>query len=205
MGASLDALDNSTGLKDACLELQKAVSDAGGIPTITSTLRTRAEQQFLWDRYQRGLSSLPAAPPGHSAHEWGWAFDMVVSPEQWQPSVGRLWAKWGGAYGGRRDPVHFELKGAGKLAYALGEQGYDPSGQAGQATPQTQTEIWALPKRWRTILYAGEDFGLSFVPGVNYVILIAGLLKSGYPDSQILTLLSQPVETLHEWFPNIPF
>lgn len=202
MGVSWDGVDAS--LKAGYEALSQAVYDAGGSTTLTSTIRSQREQSFLWDRYQRGLSALPAAPPGHSAHEYGWAFDMVVSPSEWQFDVGSLWTSWGGAYGGKRDPVHFELKGAGAYAYALGEQGAQPAVTTTN-DPTTDGSIFLLPTRWRAFIYSAEDFGISFIPGVGYIQLIAGLLKLGYGDSEILNLLTQPVETLHAQFPNLPF
>jgi hypothetical protein len=198
VGASWDGVDD--GLHQAAIALMQAVSDAGGQATITSTLRTLREQSFLWKRYQSGNSGgLPAAPPGHSAHEYGWAFDMVVSPQSWQFDVGRVWKSWGGAYGGKRDPVHFELPGAGAAAWQLGEQ------QAAVAATTPTNGVGWLPARWKSAIYSLEDFGISMIPGVDYITLIASLLKLGYPDSQILAILTEPVEKLHEMFPSIPF
>ncbi len=48
---------------------------------ITSTFRSWNEQQVLYDKWLRGDSRWPAAPPGRSAHNWGLAFDSVVRPE----------------------------------------------------------------------------------------------------------------------------
>ena len=57
-------------------------ADYYGIPvTITSTYRSWNEQQALYDRWLRGESRWPAAPPGHSAHNWGLAWDSHVPPE----------------------------------------------------------------------------------------------------------------------------
>jgi len=45
---------------------------------VTSTLRTRAEQDRLYRAWlARGRSGLPAAPPGYSTHEYGFAVDLV--------------------------------------------------------------------------------------------------------------------------------
>lgn len=138
MAADLKALDPD--LKQAALELMQACTDAGLQPTITSTLRSFREQQFLWNRYVNGLSALPAAPPLHSAHEYGWAFDMVVSPRTDQSAVGRAWqSQWGGTWGGARDPVHFELPGASAQAYALGEQA--SAGQPSSLPSNTEDHV----------------------------------------------------------------
>lgn len=86
---------------------------------ITSTRRTRGQQETLYARYlacERGgpqpMRCLPAAPPGHSDHEKGLAMDLVVqgdyrSPQQF--ALGRWWASVGGFWS-ERDPVHFALR-----------------------------------------------------------------------------------------------
>jgi len=58
------------------------------------------------------MSPYPAAPPGHSAHEYGYAFDMIVSPLSDLISAGEYWESLGGIWGGRiGDEVHFEYPG----------------------------------------------------------------------------------------------
>ena len=50
---------------------------------------------------------------------------MIVIPGAYQMDVGAAWDKyWGGTFGGSHDPVHFELPGAGKEAFAYGEANY---------------------------------------------------------------------------------
>jgi hypothetical protein len=101
-------------------------------------VRSYREQKFLYDRYVKGLAQFPAVPPNHSAHEYGWAFDLVVTPYAYQPDAGHAWeSEWGGSWGGAKDLVHFELPGAGKLAYALGEQG-----ALGVEEQQTVPTLW---------------------------------------------------------------
>jgi hypothetical protein len=116
---------------------------------ITSTVRSYREQKFLFDRYSAGNSALPAVAPGYSAHEYGWAFDLVVGQTldlELQMAVGSLWVKYfGGAFGGKKDPVHFELPGAGKAAWALGQQ-------------KAQEDLQNNPSLWD---YAG--WALSFL------------------------------------------
>ena len=79
---------------------------------VTSARRSRTDQARLYARYQRGETTIPAAPPGRSAHEWGHAFDIArigIDPraDPLLAAVGRLWTSWGGKYGGAHDPVHF--------------------------------------------------------------------------------------------------
>lgn len=98
-------------LQGPARDLLQAAGEAGLLPRVTSTRRTRSSQERLYRRWQSGLSPLPAAPPGLSAHEYGYAFDMVVSPYSALADVGYTWQSWGGVWGGDRDPVHFEYPG----------------------------------------------------------------------------------------------
>ena len=90
--------------------LVDAAGSAGLQPRVTSTLRSRAEQTRLYRRYLEGLSQFPAAPPGRSAHEFGFALDMVVSPMEYLPAVGAWWQSLGGVWH-PSDVVHFEFPG----------------------------------------------------------------------------------------------
>jgi hypothetical protein len=92
------------------------VERAGLQARVTSVVRSHAKQAKLYRDFLAGISALPAAPPGQSAHEYGLAFDMLVSPYEYQADVGALWEAWGGAWGGVADPVHFELPGASAWA-----------------------------------------------------------------------------------------
>ena len=79
-------------------------------PTVTSVFRSVQRQAVLYERWRRGLSDLPAAPPGRSKHNHGLAFDLVVrqgyrSPHQ--EALGRFWQSMGGRWS-KADPVHFE-------------------------------------------------------------------------------------------------
>jgi hypothetical protein len=74
--------------------------------TVTSTVRTRAKQEQLYRAWiQRGQTGLPAAPPGYSTHEYGFAVDMVPSDLQRFVQLaecnGLHWA-------GEGDRVHFD-------------------------------------------------------------------------------------------------
>lgn len=85
---------------------------------ITSTLRTRAQQTTLYERYLRcrGIGGrgacLPAAPPGTSDHELGLAIDLVVDGDYRgarQRALGEFWETMGGRWAGEVDPVHFSV------------------------------------------------------------------------------------------------
>ena len=93
-------------------DLIAAAGAAGLQPRVTSTLRTYADQKRLYSRYLAGASPYPAAPPGRSAHEYGYAFDMIVAPLSALADVGDYWEQQGGIWGGRiGDDVHFEYPG----------------------------------------------------------------------------------------------
>lgn len=99
-------------LAAAANELLRVAYENGLNPQVTSTVRTWGQQAVLWRRFMAGLSTYPAAPPGRSAHQWGWAFDVEVTPHEALWRLGALWRSWGGGWGGAHDPIHFELPGA---------------------------------------------------------------------------------------------
>lgn len=86
-------------------------------PRITSTYRSSTEQARLYRRFLAGQNPYPVAPPGHSAHEAGYAFDMMImdAPGEMErdlADLGQVWESWGGIWGGHfKDPIHFEYPG----------------------------------------------------------------------------------------------
>ncbi len=98
-------------LQEPARDLVYAAGQAGLLPRVTSTRRSHGAQVRLWHRWQSGLSPLPAAPPGTSAHEFGYAFDLVVTPYAALGDVGYTWETWGGIWGRDNDPVHFQYPG----------------------------------------------------------------------------------------------
>jgi len=76
-------------------------------PTITSTLRTREEQQALYERYKAGKSRFPAAPPGKSLHEHGLAMDLVSQDNE---LLARYWKHYLGGFWSPTDSVHFDVR-----------------------------------------------------------------------------------------------
>jgi hypothetical protein len=78
---------------------------------VTSVRRSWAQQRRLYDRYKKGLSRFPAAPPGTSTHEKGLAFDLYVEPREALDWMGSLWERVGLTWGGRfHDPIHFDFR-----------------------------------------------------------------------------------------------
>lgn len=93
-------------------QLIQVAANAGMNPRVTSTRRSTAEQARLYQRYVAGQSEYPVAPPGTSAHEFGFAMDMIVSYAEWLNQLGTVWTSWGGVWGGAfNDPIHFEFPG----------------------------------------------------------------------------------------------
>ena len=92
--------------------------DRGGGPlVVTSARRSRQDQYLLYQKYLRGDSQIPAAPPGYSMHEQGLAFDIArlgIDPftDPLLNFMGEVWREMGGTYlgqwGGGGDPVHFQ-------------------------------------------------------------------------------------------------
>lgn len=113
MGGSLSDLVEE--LQPFARDLVDAAGRAGLQPRVTSTIRSYSEQRRLYNRFLAGQAGYPVAPPGQSSHEYGLAFDMVVSPMEALADVGYTWQQWGGAWSGR-DAVHFELPGASEWA-----------------------------------------------------------------------------------------
>jgi hypothetical protein len=97
-------------LQEPARALLLAAGQAGLHPRVTSTVRGRTEQARLYRRYQSGLAKYPVAPPGTSAHEFGYAFDMVCTPLDALADVGYTWTTWGGIWH-PSDEVHFEYPG----------------------------------------------------------------------------------------------
>ena len=119
MGASPDCLVDE--LRDAAIALDAAVWNSGLQGRFTSTCRSHSLQERLYRAYISGRHPFPVAPPGSSAHEYGEAFDYLVTPSSYQRDVGLTWVDWGGEWGGASDVVHFELPGASARAVQRGK------------------------------------------------------------------------------------
>jgi hypothetical protein len=147
-------------------ELIRLAGVAGLLPKVTSTRRSHRKQVALYVNYLRGNAKYPTAFPGTSAHEYGEAFDVLVTPYDMLDELGALWQEWGGTWGARADPIHFELPGAS---------------QSHRIGPSTHTVAQAA------------DFLLGFAPYLGEVELVASLLKLGFPKSEVLDFLSGPL------------
>jgi hypothetical protein len=110
MSSSIQAL--VAGLRPWARALILEAARVGLQPRLTSTRRSHSQQARLYRRFLAGLSEFPVAAPGHSAHELGLAFDLIVTPLTALADLGNVWEGWGGTWGGRfHDPIHFEAPG----------------------------------------------------------------------------------------------
>lgn len=173
MGASLEALIPE--LQQPARDLYGVAAQAGVNPRITSTVRSRAEQSRLYRRYLSGAAHFPAAPPGFSAHEYGYAFDMVVAGEDNQLDLGTVWQGWGGVWSSK-DTIHFEYPGFKAPASVAPESAVREEVYAGVGSPLTLSDV-----------FTGS--------------LVADVLSFFLPDSEILHWLSSPVGTFKKEHP----
>jgi len=128
---SLDELDPE--LAAAANDLVDVAGRAGLQPRVTSTVRTNSQQARLYRGYLANPQrAYPVAPPGYSAHEYGEAFDLVVTPMEALADVGYTWQTWGGGWN-PQDAVHFELPGASERARTKGKEQDGSTGIIGGA------------------------------------------------------------------------
>ena len=115
MSADRDVASLEPAFRDDAGAWLRQLTRLGVRVKVTRARSSRATQARLYREYQRklaaGIPTLPAAPPGHSQHEKGLAWDMVVLPGSTHTleELGRAWQasgrRWGGTFG---DPVHFD-------------------------------------------------------------------------------------------------
>jgi len=88
---------------------------------ITSTYRSLREQERLYAAYQnRGRTGIPAAVPGCSLHNYGFAVDAVSSTPA---LLVRLMEQAGLVWAGPADRVHFGLVGFAEWRQILRQAG----------------------------------------------------------------------------------
>jgi len=160
MAASLDALVAE--LREYARALVDAAGAAGLQPRITSTVRGHSEQRRLYNRFLAGTSGYPVAPPGSSAHEYGEAFDLVVSPMEALADVGYTWQTWGGGWN-PADAIHFELPGASDRAREAGK--YFLATTVGTAMGEAAKDVFAPIT--------------SYIPGIERVLKVSAEHEPG--------------------------
>ena len=161
---------------------------SGAQPRVTSTTRTHAKQQSLYDAYVAGRSRYPAARPYTSAHEYGYALDMVIDDRNARDAIASAWVSAGGVHGGEEDPIHFEFPNWRGLV-------------------QMEAPSASLPPSFGTQdsrLYALVDYLIAAVPGLR-IIGIAQLASALYSlaggdDNLIAFWVRNPVEFVRDVF-----
>ena len=161
---------------------------SGAQPRVTSTTRTHAKQQSLYDAYVAGRSRYPAARPYTSAHEYGYALDMVIDDRNARDAIASAWVSAGGVHGGEEDPIHFEFPNWKNLV-------------------QMEAPSASLPPSFGTQdsrLYALVDYLIAAVPGLR-IIGIAQLASALYSlaggdENLIAFWVIHPVEFVRDVF-----
>jgi D-alanyl-D-alanine carboxypeptidase len=165
MSASISSLIPE--LQPYCRGLLDVAGQAGLQPRLTSCLRSLKEQTYLYKRFLDGLSAYPVAPPGTSAHEFGYAFDMMIMGPDMDANLadlGQVWTSWGGIYGGQfNDPIHFEYPGFPHSAVQQAAQ--VAAENAPEGTPWYK---WHPPK-------LAEDV-FKLIPGVELISDLVDML-----------------------------
>jgi len=107
----------------------RAWSREFGVPfTITSAYRSPADQRRLFAAWlARGRTGLPAARPGWSTHEHGYAIDLVARDAAALRTIVDLAGCAGLVWAGPKDPVHFDVWGFAGWARLLAGRPFTPS------------------------------------------------------------------------------
>ena len=125
-GKSLSGVNE--GLANAIKAAASEYMSVTGKPVVvTSAVRSKEEQQKLYDDYKAGKSKFPAAPPGQSKHALGTAVDIDSGTANAMAQKGIL-GKYGLGQPVAGDPVHIERISAADGALLSGpQQGYQPN------------------------------------------------------------------------------
>ena len=107
MGISLLAVPSE--VRIAVNRARSAARARGFQMVVTSTKRTRVEQQSLFDQFQLGNRKFPVARPGTSRHEIGLAIDAVALPASRRPELVEIMQSVGFRWAGPSDFVHFDF------------------------------------------------------------------------------------------------
>jgi len=161
---------------------------SGAQPRVTSTTRTHAKQQSLYDAYVAGRSRYPAARPYTSAHEYGYALDMVIDDRNARDAIASAWVSAGGVHGGEEDPIHFEFPNWRGLV-------------------QMEAPAASLPPSFGTQdsrLYALVDYLIAAVPGLRIIgtaQLASALYSLASGDENLIAFwVIHPVEFVRDVF-----
>lgn len=96
---------------DAFLKMKESAAKQGVNLTLTSSYRSREEQQYLYNLYLSGKGNL-AAPPGRSLHEKGIAIDVGNGIPWMQKYASKFGWKNTGMSFSQKEPWHFDFQGS---------------------------------------------------------------------------------------------
>lgn len=178
MSADLGALIEA--LQPFAKALVDLAGRAGVQPRVTSTLRTRTQQERLYRSFLRGESHYPVAPPGTSAHEFGYAFDMVADTPEDLHDLGQVWQSWGGLWT-PADEVHFEYPGFTKPSVPVDSP----------IDAETACDL----SNWRNWILWNPDCACRVVDFLKGS-WVASLLQMGFPENEIVKIFAQPCSTV---------
>lgn len=153
---------------------------AGVQPRVTSTLRTRSQQQKLYSAFLRGESKYPVAKPGTSTHEFGYAFDMIADSAENLHDLGAVWQQWGGIWH-PSDEVHFEYPGFVQPTVPVNSP----------VNSETACDL----SNWRSWILWNPFCACRVVDALKGSF-IAALAEMGFGENAILDLFSQPCTTV---------
>lgn len=185
MSADLTALIQP--LQPFAQALVNLAGRAGVQPRVTSTLRSRAQQERLYRAFLRGESHYPVAPPGTSAHEFGYAFDMVASTPEDLHDLGTVWQQWGGLWSAS-DEVHFEYPGFSHPPVPI--------------DAPVDTTSGCDFSDWRSWIFWSPECACRVVDLLKGS-WVASLAQIGLPDSEIVKIFASPcteiLRKIMEW------
>lgn len=115
--------------------LPSVARENGFSARVTSAVRSRAKQAWLYNRWLQGLQAYPVAPPGTSDHEKGLALDVVSTDT---PKLVALLSSVGLSWAGPADPVHFSLVGP---QIAAGDEFQSYEAEVGGVVPNFLTQL----------------------------------------------------------------
>lgn len=162
---------------------------------VTSAFRTHEKQKALYELYRQGQSRYPAARPGQSAHEYGYAIDMVFGNLDARDAVRNVWVQYGGNLG-NDDEVHFEFPNWRALV-----------SQQSPAEAAPSSALDTSGKEWDQL----ANLLLSFVPYARGIIGIASIASAlaeafGYDQTVAVYYLRNPYRAsvdLTRWLENL--
>ena len=150
----LTASVNEIGRTLSLSEAKGIVAGIGG--TVTSDIRTRAEQEVLYARYGAGTGAL-AARPGHSAHELGQALDIRTTPGMSLEKIRDAFRSRGAQITELLDEgSHFHV--AWKASAAASKEAGEAAREAASAQRELDQSLESIRSRFDPAAAAANDY-----------------------------------------------